>query len=232
MLTGDAPGFHRHVLITPRERAVSAWVEDDYHHMGVTLHHDGTTIVRVEAEIVRAPWSTCPGAVAQLAETFTGEALETAAARRDKPLNCTHLYDMAVIAAAHAHGAAPIRYAIVVSDAVAGVRIAEIARDGKPLLRLVERDGAMTEPEDAAGKTLFQLGGWIASLDPVAQEAARLVRWAAIIAHGRAIPLERQSDATRMPPNCFTFQEGRKQRAVRVGRIVDFSKGVAHPLSG
>jgi hypothetical protein len=225
------PAFHRHVLITPAERAVSAWVEDDYHHMGVTLHHDGVTITRVDAEMVRAPWSTCPGAVAQLVATFAGTALDGATARGEKTLNCTHLHDMAVIASAHAHDATATLYTIMVSDAVDGVRVAEIARDGVSVLRFVERAGVLTEPHEAAGKTLFQLGEWIASLDEAGREAARLLRWGAIIAHGRAIPLERQSDATRMPPNCFTFQEGRKERAVRVGRIIDFSEGRL-PLEG
>jgi hypothetical protein len=219
------PAFHRHVLITPRESAVSAWVEDDYHHMGVTLHHHGAAITRVESEMVRAPWSTCPGAVAQLSATFAGVAIAAAAARGEKTLNCTHLYDMAVIAAAHAHDMLPTHYAMTVSDALDGVRVAEITRDEVSLLRFVEREGVLTEPSAAAGKTLFQLGEWIASLDEAGREAARLLRWGAIIAHGRAIPLERQSDATRMPANCFTFQEGRKERAVRIGRIIDFSEG-------
>ena len=226
------PAFHRHVLITPGESAVSVWVEDDYHHMGVTLHHDGATVVRVEAEMLRAPWSTCPGAVAQLEATFAGVALEAVATRGEKTINCTHLHDMAVIAAAHAHDAAPTRYAIAVSDAVDGIRVAEIARDGVHVLRLVEQSGLIVEPAAASKGTLFQLGGWIASLEPAEREAARLLRWAAIIAHGRAIPMNRQSDATRMPATCFTFQEGRKQRAVRIGRIVDFSAGGTLPLTG
>ncbi|MEG3143684.1 hypothetical protein U1839_03380 [Sphingomonas sp. RT2P30] len=219
------PAFHRHVLITPGAGTVSAWVEDDYHHMGVTLHHDGATIARVDAEMLRAPWSTCPGAVTQLAATFTGAALDEAAARGEKTLNCTHLHDMAVIASAHAHDTATTLYTITVSDAVDGVRVAEIARDGVSALRFVERDKLLAEPNAVVGKSLFQLGEWIASLDAAGREVARLLRWGAIIAHGRAIPLERQSDATRMPANCFTFQEGRKERAVRVGRIIDFSEG-------
>lgn len=225
-----APAFHRHVLITPAPGAVSAWVEDDYHHMGVVLRHDGQTIVGVEADMVRAPWSTCPGAVRQLAETFTGALLDEAATRGEKQLNCTHLHDMAMIAAAHARDTTPTRYAITVSDAVDGVRIAEISRDGTPVLHLVERANLVEAPAEAAGKNLFQLGDWIASLDEPSREAARLLRWAAIIAHGRAIPMERQSDATRMPSNCFTFQPGRKERAQRVGVIRDFSVGALRPL--
>jgi hypothetical protein len=225
------PGFHRHVLITPGDRAVSAWVEDDYHHMGVTVHHDGVTILRVESEMLRAPWSTCPGAVQQLERTFTGAALDAPATLGEKSINCTHLHDMAMIASAHAHDTANTLYAMTVSDAVDGVRVAEIVRDGVSVLRFVERDKILSEPKAAAGKNLFQLGEWIASLDDAGREAARLLRWGAIIAHGRAIPLERQSDATLMPATCFTFQEGRKARAVRVGRIVDFTDG-RRPLGG
>jgi hypothetical protein len=231
-VAGRQPAFHRHVRITPGEGWVSAWVEDDYHHMGVTLRHDGETIVGVEAEMVRAPWSTCPGAVQQLSETFTGARLGEAAARGEKPLNCTHLHDMAVIAAAHALDSASTRYEIAVSDAVDGVRIGDITRDGAPVLRIVERANLVEEPVQAAGKTLFQLGEWIASLDEQAREAARLLRWAAIIAHGRAIPMERQSDATRMPSNCFTFQPGRKEKAQRIGAVMDFSTAGRRPLEG
>lgn len=225
-----AGAFHRHVLITPGEDQVSAWVEDDYHHMGVTLRHDGQSVTGVEAHMVRAPWSTCPSAEQQLATTFTGVRLDAVAARGEKPLNCTHLHDMAVIAAAHAHDVDPTRYEIAVSDAVEAVRIAEITRDGVWALRIVERSNLVEEPAQAAGKTLFQLGEWIASLDEQGREAARLLRWAAIIAHGRAIPMERQSDATRMPPNCFTFQPGRKEKARRVGAVMDFSTARRRPL--
>jgi hypothetical protein len=117
-----------------------------------------------------------------------------------------------------------------VTDAVNGVRVGEITRDGLLVLRLVERDRAIDEPAEARGKTLFQLGEWIGSLDEQTQEAARLLRWAAIIAHGRAIPMDRQSDATRMPSTCFTFQPGRKEKAKRVGAVLDFSVSAKRPL--
>lgn len=227
---GRQPAFHRHVLITSGEGWISAWVEDDYHHMGVTLRHDGQTIVGVEADMVRAPWSTCPGAVHQLDATFTGVRLDDVAARGEKQANCTHLHDMAVIAAAHARDLVPTRYEITVTDAVDGVRVGQITRDGVPVLRIIERANLVEEPTQAAGKTLFQLGEWIASLDEQGREAARLLRWAAIIAHGRAIPMERQSDATRMPSNCFTFQPGRKEKAQRIGAVLDFSTAERRPL--
>ena len=58
-----------------------------------------------------------------------------------------------------------------------------------------------------------------------------LMGWGAMIAHGRIIPLERQSDATRMPAgNCYTFQPDRRTAARRIGEIRDFSRGSAQPL--
>src|SRR3546814_17138607 len=75
---------------------------DLYHCMRVTLHHDGMIATRIEPELLRAPWTTCPGASAQLVETFTGVALADFPARGDKPINCTHLHDLALLAAVHA----------------------------------------------------------------------------------------------------------------------------------
>src|SRR3546814_19790750 len=77
-------------------------VEDDYHCMRVTLHHDGMIATRIEPELLRAPWTPCPGASAQLVETFTGVALADFPARGDKPINCTHLNDLALLAEVHA----------------------------------------------------------------------------------------------------------------------------------
>ena len=67
-------------------------------------------------------------------------------------------------------------------------------------------------------------------LDAQRQEEARVLRWGGIVAHGRAIPLPEQSDATKMPPNCFTFQPDNKVKAIRVGEIRDFSQGGPGPL--
>jgi hypothetical protein len=52
-----------------------------------------------------------------------------------------------------------------------------------------------------------------------------------MIANGRTIPLERQSDASRMPVgNCYTFQPQVRAAARRIGEIRDFSRGPSQPL--
>lgn len=224
------PGFRRRIRIVPEEGAVAAAVEDDFHHMTVTLRHDGERILAVEARTIRAPWTTCSGAEQVLRDTFAGVALAEAARRGAKQANCTHLHDLAVFAAAHAGEPAPIAYDVLVADPVAGASAAEIRRDGTAVLAWTLDGMTLVEPAELTGRTLFALRDWIAGLPPERREAARILQWASLIAHGRQIPLAEQSDATRMPPNCYTFQPDRAVQAARVGAIVDFSTAGREPL--
>src|SRR4029077_17581389 len=93
----SVPGFRRRFIVTPAPNRVSCEVEDDYHCMGVTIHHDGKVATKVEAVLQRAPWTTCPGAVAVVEQTFSGVPLDGFASRGEKRSNCTHLHDLAVL---------------------------------------------------------------------------------------------------------------------------------------
>ena len=110
------PGFRRAMRVEPGPDAVLAMLEDDLHCMAVRLRHDGTVVRTVDAYGDRMPWSPCPGAEAKLAQTFAGLPLAEVTARRDKQQNCTHLHDLAVMAAAHAGDTAPVEYRVEVSD--------------------------------------------------------------------------------------------------------------------
>ncbi len=231
-LAEEQRGFRRRIRITPGEGRVCCQLEDDYHCMTVVLRHDGVQATSVESQMHRSPWTTCPGAEAQLVETFTGVPLNEFPARGDKPANCTHLYDLALLGAGHARDRNPLVYDIAVSDAIDGVRRAELRRDGETVLGWTEAGFEILEPEELAGLKLADLQSWIRTLEPSQGEAARLLRWGNILANGRSIPLEQQSDASRMPPNCYTFQPGRAAQARRVGEIRDFSLGPAQPLDG
>lgn len=223
------PGFRRRILVVPEPGCVTALVEDDIHSMAVRLHHDGTTVLAVEPVIDRMPWNTCPGAAAVLVDTFGQVALAEVTLRKDRRSNCTHLHDMAVLAAAHAGDAAPTRFDIAASDPVAGRRELELHRNGASLLLWVEQDGVLISPEDLAGRTLFTLRDWIATLPDADAQAARLLQWGSIVAHGRTVPMEAQNDASRMPANCYTFQPERTATARRVGRVIDFSAAASPP---
>ncbi|RZJ97334.1 MAG: DUF2889 domain-containing protein [Novosphingobium sp.] len=230
----DLPGYRRRIRIEPRTSAeggaVLAMLEDDMHCMAVTLRHEGGVVTAVEPVMERAPWTTCPGARAQLIATFTGQPLSEVTARREKRANCTHLHDLAVFAAAHARGR-PLVYDVLASDPIAGERLLELRRDGARLLLWREHAGLLVEPESASGLMLHQLRDWIAALPADLQEPARVLQWAGLVAHGRTIPIERQSRAADLPPNCYTFQPERAVIAARVGELRDFSKGPDEPLA-
>lgn len=225
------PGFRRRFRITPRMSSVVSELEDDYHHMAVTVHHDGKIASSVEPKMHRAPWTTCPGAVARLQQTFAGVELTAFAARGEKRENCTHLYDLAILAAAHAADGEALIYDILVSDPVEGRRRVELRRNGEAVLGWVDARGKIVSPPELAGVALDKMRPWIASLAPPQQEAARLLQWGSMIAHGRGRPLENQSDAARLGVGmCYTFQPQRVASAKRVGVIRDFSNGVLQPL--
>jgi hypothetical protein len=230
-LIDELPGFRRRFLLTPAPDRVSCEVEDDYHCMGVTVHHDGKLATRVEAVMQRAPWTTCPGAVAMLGQTFTGVPLDAFPRRGEKKTNCTHLNDLAVLAATHAFDQQPLVYDILVSDPVEGRRYAQLRRDGTSVLAWVHYRGRLIEPEALAGVPLDKLRPWIDSLDPAGQEAARLLRWGTILAGGRTNGWDKQTDSSRLPVgNCYTFQPERMGAARHIGAIRDFSRGTLQPL--
>jgi len=224
------PGFRRRFRIEPSQGEVTSRVEDDYHHMIVTLSHDGQVVRHLKAQIIRAPWTTCPGAEAVLEQTFVGTSLGEAARRGFKQANCTHLYDLAVLAAGHANDHQPTHYEIHVSDQRNEEVEAELRRNGETVLHWTLCGIDLRSPPDLTGKTVLQLRDWISALPTAEREAAKILQWACLLAHGRSLPLEQQSDATRMPPNCYTFQPETAARAVRVGRIIDFSRGGRQPL--
>jgi Protein of unknown function (DUF2889) len=230
-VVAGAPGFRRRFRVTPGVDSVRVELEDDFHCMNVTVIHRDGVATEIESEMERAPWTTCPGAVERLKKTFTAVALDRFAERGEKRENCTHLHDLATLGAAHAFDAKPLAYEVLVSDPVDGGNDAVLRRNGETVLRWSLLNGRLIDPPEIAGLTLDKLGSWIASLEPQLQEQARVLRWGTMIAHGRAIPLEKQSDARRMPAgNCFTFQPEMQIKAQRIGEMRDFSRGAGQPL--
>ncbi len=224
------PGFRRRFRVTPGQGRVQTEVEDDFHCMSVIVYHDGVVATSIEPEMRRAPWTTCPGAVEQLKQTFTGVALKDFSIRGEKKINCTHLHDLTILAAEHALDEAPTVYDILVSDPINGKRRAELLCNAETVLSWIEADFELLEPVEVAGLTLGNLRIWTDTLDPAKRRAAKLLQWGTMIANGRTIPMERQSDATKMPPNCYTFQPDRAVVAKRIGEIREFSNGSAEPL--
>ena len=220
-------GYRRRIHIEPREGSIEVELEDDYHHMRLWVEHDAETILRVQSEMIRAPWSPCPGATAKLKQAYEQLPWAQVRGHQAKPAHCTHLFDMMDLAASHWRDENNTQFDIWVRDAGSpgSTRHALIQCNDELLLQWHERamqaeGGALPHPMG-----LFEMNPWIKTLPDRLAEAARLLRWGNVIANGRNIPLADQSDATKMPPNCYTFQPETAKTAVRVGVIKDFSSG-------
>jgi hypothetical protein len=225
------PGYRRRLLVTPDPARTRCDLEDDFHQMGVIVHHRDGIATTVEAIIVRAPWTTCPAATAQLASTFRDVPLDAFARHGQKSLNCTHLFDMAQLAAAHAHDLKPSIYDIIVADAVDGLRLAELHRDGALILRWTLRGLQIVAPTPVAGLTLGSMREHIDALPETDREPVRLLRWAALVARGRDFTWASSSETQIVDPVCYTFQPQRRPIARRASTIKDFGPGLLEPLA-
>ncbi len=228
------PGYRRRILIEPAQGLVTAELEDDYHRMVVILSHENGVITSVASEMKRSPWTMCPGAMAQLAETFTGVALADVPKRGQKTQNCTHLHDLAIFGAAHADETVPVAYDIVVTDAADGARRATLVRNGALVLDWVlDKGDVFTAPAALAGRQMGQLNEVIAQQDKQGAEAMRILRWAALVAHGRVREMPAGMSATEFPAgSCYNFQPGRAEQSFRrPGADIDFSRPGVAPMA-
>ncbi|HZO09190.1 MAG TPA: DUF2889 domain-containing protein, partial [Myxococcota bacterium] len=214
---------------------VVADMEDDFHRFRVTLAHDGARVTQVRAEAFRYPWSECPGATAPLRalEGMPLSARPLAASKHADPrANCTHLFDIAALAVAHAAAKRERRrYEIEIPDRREGRTRARLARDGEPLLDWELEGTDVVSPPPFTGRTLR--GGsfllWAErSLDADAAEAAIALRRACFISVGRARDLDAAHDAgvylSWAPGSCHTMTDGVAQRALRVrGATLEFT---------
>lgn len=225
------PGFRPVLQVEPGKGSVRAMLEDDLHAMMVRIEHDGANVTSVTAVMDRAPWTTCPGAEDVLRTTFTGIRLAQVTAKREKQANCTHLHDLAVLAACHAGDDAPIEYAIAITDPREGERILEIVMNGTMMYRWIEQDGILTAPEDVSGQSLLTLRAWIAGLAGDVQEAARMLQWAGLVAHSRPLSDAEKHAFLFHRPSCFTMQPAVVGQARANAPAVDFSSSIRQPLT-
>ena len=244
-LAVDADVYRRRILVratAPGE--IVSELEDDFHHFVVTLRHDGHVVVAVEAESIRWPWSTCPGAAVPL-RALAGAPLTTRwthAARWTSPaLNCTHQFDAAAHAITHAarlgqgHGANVRQYDVEVAAVLARGEELAVNRlwvDGR--LALQWRMRPAHEPVDlpAALAGAPWRGGFLRwadeHLEPDFAEQACVLRRASDIGMGRGMPLDDIPVASQLPGSmrgvCHSLQPDVAPVAFRnVGSIRDFA---------
>jgi hypothetical protein len=227
--------YRRRIRVeTVEPGVVVAEMEDDYHHFRCTLRHDGRTVTACSGEAVRYPWATCPGATAllgQLAGMPLSPRSTAVGDHADVGDQCTHLFDLAGLAVAHAHAGRDLRhYAIDVPDRTGTTTWPVLRRDGAPLLAWTVEGDVIAAPDLFEGQSLRRgFMRWAeAELDADTAEAAIVLRRATMISWGRAISLDAVGVAAELPASftgrCHTFSDPHVHDAVRMtGTTLDFT---------
>lgn len=237
--------FRRRLRWRALSGRVEVELEDSNHGFCLTLHHDGEKITALDARPVRHPFTTCPEAVARVQRIVGLKVDDTAALREQLPQadNCTHLVDMALLAAGHAAGALPPLpdpmlpgdgwrlYDIAVVDECEGVTQASIRCDDQCVHDWAIRAHVIEAPADLAGKPAMRgFYAWAAQTwVGMPFEAAQLLQRGYFVAQARRWtyePIEQNPGITDGMPHsaCYSYNLGAVERALRIrGSVRNYS---------
>lgn len=214
-------------LVTVSRGEVRGEMEDDFHHFRVSIAHDGRRVTALDGDAARHPWSTCPDALGPL-RALVGVPLDAdataAGAHADPRRSCTHWFDLAGLAVAHAaSGRRRRRYDVVIPDRTPDAHTtARLDRDGERVLDWEVDARTVLGPEPYTGRRLGRgfLDWARTTLDLEAAEAAVVLRRACTISMGRLMDLDDYDRACEvghgMDGTCHTFTPGVMEQALRV----------------
>jgi hypothetical protein len=221
---------------------VEVELEDSNHGFRLRLRHDGCRIVDLAVDPVRYPFTTCPEA-SRAVERIVGASVADAVKLREclpGGENCTHMVDMALMAAAHAGDVGVERlYDIAVADERDGVTEARIECDGELLYEWRVRANLIESPAALAGRPLMRgFYAWAAEAfgGGKALEAAQALQRGFFVAQARRYryaPVERYPAMTDGMPtgSCYSYNTGAVERALRIrGSVRDDSDSSARLL--
>jgi hypothetical protein len=229
--------YRRRILLRNEPGGVIAELEDCNHGFRVRVSHDGETVTAVEGEALRVPMTTCPGAVVPL-RALAGIALGSSALqilkRVDIRSNCTHLYDLSLLAIAQAHRGTPQRqYDVVVHDQTGKQQpaAAEVYRDQQLVHRWLTRDSRIVEPGELKGNTVMQGFTFWANrrFQGDDNEAAFVLQKGLFVAAARILDMSRvhrdpATAHTFMHGACYSYSSPQLEQALRLGDTVrDFT---------
>lgn len=232
--------LRRRICLQAADGAVHAGVEDQYHSFRLQLRHDGTHITHIEPRFLRVPLSTCPTAELPLRE-FVGLRLDTSwrdlVARLNPRAQCTHLFDLTVLAMAQALRGGERTYEVTVPDEHPDAVWSTVHRDGVLVLRWRTFKGTVLEPETLAGRPLLRgFSTWAnVEFDADDLEAALVLHKGYFVSRARPWNVEAQAGRsvlhhTMMRGACHSYTEPQMSVAIRTGGTTVDTSDPATPL--
>lgn len=227
--------FRRRLHWRATEGLVEVEIEDSNHGFRFRLRHDGSRIVGLSVDPVRYPFTTCPEAT-HAVERIVGLPLADVAGLRERlpgSGNCTHMIDMALLAASHAGDSGQeCVYDIAVFDERDGVTQARIECNGQLVHAWSIRAHTIEQPSVLAGKPVMRgFYAWATqTFAGMPLEAAQVLQRGYFVAQARRYtyePIEQHPASTDGMPigACYSYNTGAVERARRIkGSVRDYSK--------
>jgi hypothetical protein len=227
--------FRRRIRLVGSGAKVCAELEDTNHGFRSTVFHDGNKVTDIHAEALRAPLSTCGGAIEplkQLIGTTLDASTKDITTRIDPRANCTHLYDLTLLAIAHClRGEVTRQYDMEVEDQPSATPAeSRCYRDHQLMLVWQARDWQISAGPHS-GKPLFKgFAAWAAgAFSGDEQEAAFALQKAYFVSQARRFNVDdlagtSADDQPHMNGVCFSYSSPNIERAVRTANSTrDFS---------
>ncbi|MGN5518773.1 DUF2889 domain-containing protein [Halopseudomonas sp. Lyrl_26] len=221
----DSPHvFFRRVIFDVTETQCQVAMEDEHHYFVLTLGHDGQRITSVDSTARRTPWTLCPQAAARLQE-FVGQPLRQRIAVNlpeiDAKQQCTHQYDLLMVALVQAARPGYREYVSRVVGAMHEYRHAELWLNGEKLLDWRLRGTAIHSNDQFDQQDLRSIMPWAEqTLDDRLLEALYVQRRSVMVAASKGVNLDLIKNAGQAmvarAGACFVFQPERAEQAIRV----------------
>jgi Protein of unknown function (DUF2889) len=229
--------YRRRIRLTRQRHQIHGDLEDDCHGFRVMLQHDSRVVTAVSGTALRVPLTSCAGALAPL-QAMVGIALgapQSAILSTVKPRNnCTHWYDLSLLALAHATQREEVRvYDVEVVDRSAdgSSSRAEVFLNGQSIHRWQVANTSVVEPQAYAGRPVLSgFSAWANNVfSGVELEAAFVLSKGIFVAFSRLFDMSSLGgqpalEHTNMLGVCYSYSPGVVETAYRkYGTVRDFS---------
>lgn len=221
----DSPHvFFRRIIFDVSATECHVAMEDEHHYFVLTVGHDGERITSVDSSSRRTPWTICPQAAARL-QAFVGQPLRQRIAVNlpeiDSKQQCTHQYDLLMLALAQATRPGRREYLSKVVGAMYEYRHAELWLNDEKLLDWRLRGTTIHSDDEFDQQDLRSIMPWAEeTLSDCQLEALFVQRRAVMVAASKGFNLDLiqnagQAMAARAGA-CFVFQPERAEQAERI----------------
>lgn len=228
--------YRRRIVLVRQDNRVEARLEDNNHAFSLTLDHDGQHITGVDGQALRYPLSTCPQAMTRLQEfvglplAMTAQDLHRQVAARE---NCTHWYDLLVLAIRHSQREQTQReIEIAIDDPEDGVSNCRVWIDGELLIDWQCCNWVIEQPAQYKGISLSSgFSAWTRDeFSGNALEAALVLQKGYLVAQSRRYDLNITggmpiSDLQSPTGACYSYTTGVFEQAIIQK---DYSKDFTH----